>query len=120
MKGERECPVKREKVNRAREYERIACLMNKTVNIVCARFSHLLRYSSLILRLLKWIETEPDRKIQKKEKRKKARQNRTGPYTRVYDHELSSNENFEQFLHVGIDFGLNHKMTEDEMKGKFL
>ena len=79
-----------------------------------------MRYSSLILRLLKWIETEPDRKIQKKEKRKKARQNRTGPYTRVYDHELSSNENFEQFLHVGIDFGLNHKMTEDEMKGKFL
>ena len=75
--------------------------------------------SKIIENKWKWIESEPDRKIQKKEKRKKARQNRTGPYTRVYDHELSSNENFDQFLHVGIDFGLNHKMTEDEMKGKF-
>jgi len=69
-----------------------------------------------LLKRQKWIETEPDRKIQKREKRKKARQNRTGPYVRVYDHVLSSDENFNQFLHVGIDFGLNHKMTEDEMK----
>merc|ERR1719476_129428 len=69
-----------------------------------------------LLKRQKWIETEPERKTLKKEKRTKAKQNRTGPYIRVYDHELSTDENFDQFLHVGIDFGLNHKMTENEMK----
>lgn len=69
-----------------------------------------------LLKRQKWLENEPERKVQKREKRKKARQNRTAPYAKVYDHELSTEQNFENFLHIGIDFGLNERMTEDEMK----
>lgn len=49
-----------------------------------------------------------------------ARQNRTTPYAKIYDHPICSVEKRCDFINVALDFGLNEKMTDDEMKGNFI
>ena len=48
------------------------------------------------------------------------RQNRTTPYAKIYDHPTCSVEKRCEFINVALDFGLNEKMTDDEMKGKIV
>ena len=63
------------------------------------------------------VEAAKKRKELKREKRKASRKNRTTPYPKIYKHDKSTEENFLQFVHIGIDYGLNDLMTEDEMRG---
>jgi len=70
-----------------------------------------------ITKRIKWLENEDERQAKRREKRKSARKNRTTPFVKIYEHPVcKTREERDQYVCIGLDFGLNGHMIENEVK----